>query len=67
MGGRPGRSTETALELLTEQIHTVWGVGNDKVASLLSIDVAGAFDTVSHQRLLHNLRKRRIPEYSALG
>lgn len=63
MGGRPGKSTETALELLTEQVHTVWGQGNNKVASLLSFDVAGAFDTVSHSRLLHNLRKHRIPNW----
>lgn len=25
MGARRGKSTETALELLTEQVHTVWG------------------------------------------
>ena len=63
MGARRGRSTESALELLTEQVHTVWGQGNDKVATLLSMDVAGAFDTVSHQRLIHNLRKRKIPKW----
>ena len=63
MGARRGRSTETALELLTEQIHTVWGQGNDKVATLLSMDVAGAYDTVSHRRLIHNLRKRKIPKW----
>jgi hypothetical protein len=63
MGARRGRSTETALELLTEQVHTVWGQGNDKVATLLSMDVAGAFDTVAHRRLTHNLRKRRIPQW----
>ena len=28
---------------------------------MLSLDAAGAFDNVSHIRLLHNLRKRRIP------
>ena len=65
MGARPGRGTETALELLTEQVHTVWNQGNDKVASLLSIDVSGAFDTVSHRRLIHNMRKRKIPEWIA--
>ena len=65
MGGCPRKSTETALELLTEQIHTVWGQELDKVATLLSIDVAGAFDTVSHKRLLHNSKKRRIPEWMA--
>lgn len=62
MGGRRGRSTETALELLKEQVHAVWGQGQDKVASLLSINVAGAFDTGPHKRLIHNLRKRHIPE-----
>ena len=63
MGARRNRFTETALELLTEQIHTVWGQGIDKVATLLSMDVAGAFPTVSHSRLYHNLRKRKIPEW----
>ena len=62
MGARRGKSTETALELLTEQIHIVWGQGQDKVATLLSMDVASAFDTVSHQRLIHNLRRRKIPQ-----
>ena len=65
MGARRGKSTESALELLTEQIHTVWGQGTDKIATLLSIDVSGAFDTVSHPRLLHNLRKRKIPQWIA--
>jgi ribonuclease HI len=32
------------------------------VASLLLLDVSGAFDNVSHQRLLHNLRKRKVDE-----
>ena len=63
MGARKGRSTESALELLTEQVHTIWGQGKDKVATLLSMDVAGVFDTVSHQRLTHNLRKRKIPKW----
>lgn len=63
MGARRGKSTETALELLTEQIHTIWGQGQGKVATLLSMDVAGAFDTVSYQRLIHNLRRRKIPQW----
>ena len=32
------------------------------MASLLLLDVSGAFDNVSHQRLLHNLRSRRVDE-----
>ena len=62
MGARRGRGTDTALQLLTEQIHTIWGQNNDKVASLLSLDIAGAFDHVSHIRLIHNMRKRKIPQ-----
>ena len=65
MGARKGRSVETALETITDAVHTVWSCGGSKrstVASLLSLDVAGAFDNVSHERLLHNLRERRVPE-----
>ncbi|KAI7197882.1 hypothetical protein KC316_g4011 [Hortaea werneckii] len=32
------------------------------MASLLLLDVSGAFDNVSHQRLLHNLRSRKVDE-----
>lgn len=60
MGARRGKY---ALEILTEQVHSVWGQGRDKVAILLSMDVPGAFDSVSHQRLIHDLRKRKIPEW----
>jgi hypothetical protein len=60
MGNRTNRSTETALELLVEQIHTVWKASN-QVASVLSLDIAGAFDTVNHVRLLDNLRQKRVP------
>lgn len=65
-GARRSRSVETALEAITESVHTVWGCGRGcgkgYVASLLSLDVAGAFENVSHQRLLHNLREQRVPE-----
>jgi retron-type reverse transcriptase len=60
MGNRTNRSTETALELLVEQIHTVWKTRN-QVASVLSLDIARAFDTVNHLRLLDNLRKKGVP------
>ena len=62
-GARRDKSTETALELLTEQVYIVWKQGNNKVAILLSMNVAGAFDTVSHQRLIYNLQRRKIPEW----
>ena len=58
IGGRRMASTEHAIHLLLERIHNAWK--QNQVASLLLLDVSGAFDNVSHPRLLHNLRKRRI-------
>ncbi len=59
---RRKRSTETALETIVNTVYTVWDCGKDKVASLLSLDIAGAFNNISHYRLLHNLRQKRIPK-----
>jgi len=61
IGGRKGRSCDHALHLLMEQIHASWRDGN-RVATLLTLDLSGAFDNVNQERLLHNLRKRRVPE-----
>ena len=63
MGGRKHRSTEHALHAVTAKIYDRWNQGrNGQVASLLLLDVSGAFDNVAHKRLLHNLRKRRVDE-----
>lgn len=62
MRGRPGKSTEFALKLQTEQVYTVWSQGKNNIAFLLSFDVAGAFDNVFHEHLIHNLRKCRVQE-----
>jgi hypothetical protein len=62
MGARKQRSVDTALQLLLEKIYTIWAGNKPRVATLLSLDVASAFDRVSHTRLEHNLRKRRIPK-----
>ena len=58
-GGRPGRTTEDAMMLLTENIHAAWKEG--RIFSAVFMDVAGAFNNVHHQRLIHNLKKRKIP------
>ena len=61
MGGRKGVSTDHALHWLLEKINVEQkGKAERRVVSILSLDVSGAFDNVSHPRLLHNLRKRRI-------
>jgi hypothetical protein len=57
MGARAERSTGTALELLTSMVQTVWKEGKDQVASLLSLDISGAFPTVNHARLVATVRK----------
>ena len=62
-GAQPGRSTLTALELLVEQIRAVWSTHQRLVATLLSLDISGAFDNVSHKRLIHNLRNTGIPDW----
>jgi hypothetical protein len=59
MGARAGRSTKTALELLTRQIHTIWG-SKRHVATLLSVDISGAFDIVNPMQLLDILRKKQL-------
>lgn len=61
IGGRKLAGVEGAIHLLTERISASFGSKHHPVASLLMLDVSGAFDNVSHQRLLHNLRKRRVP------
>ncbi len=59
-GGRPGRTTTDALHYLTHRIKKAWRKG--KVASVLFLDVEGAFPNAVTNRLTHNLRKRRIPD-----
>jgi len=58
-GGRPGRTTEDAMIILSESIYQAWKKGN--VFSAILMDVAGAFNNVHHKRLIHNMHKRRIP------
>ena len=60
---RPERSAETAIQMITEQVQAIWGrPGPQQVATLLSLNISRVFNHVSHKRLLHNLRKQRIPE-----
>jgi ribonuclease HI len=59
LGGRRGISTDHAIHIIIDRIKLAWGKGSP-VVSLLLLDVSGAYDNVSHARLLHNLRKRRL-------
>lgn len=57
-GARRARSTEHALHYIVERIYSSWN--KKKIASVLLLDVTGAFDNVSKDRLLHNLRTKQI-------
>jgi hypothetical protein len=60
MNERKNRSCETILKLLTKQIHTIWNMNKNKITTLLNMNVIEAYNHVSRERLLHNLKKRRI-------
>ena len=58
-GGRPGRTTTDAIHYMVHKIKLAWA--DNKVASVLFLDVEGAFPNAVTQKLIHNLKKRRIP------
>ena len=56
---RKGRSTESALFLLTSQVEKVWKKGI--VTSLLSLDISEAYDRVVPKILQQILERKEIP------
>ena len=59
MGNRKERSTELAIWVVTDAVFTAWA--NKAVASLLQLDIKGAFDTVNYIRLLDILQEKGFP------
>jgi hypothetical protein len=60
---RKKRSIETTLKLFIEQIHIVWEQKTNRVITLLSLNVANVFDTMSHVKLIHDMKKRKISRW----
>ncbi|KAJ5953702.1 hypothetical protein N7454_000598 [Penicillium verhagenii] len=58
LGGRKGISVDHAIQLILDRVHRAWGAG--KKVSMLLLDVSGAYDNVSHERLLYNIKKLRL-------
>jgi hypothetical protein len=59
---RAGRSIEIVLQLIIKQIHIIWSLLKpQKVAILLNINIFDAFDNVLYEKLIYNLRKKRVP------
>jgi len=61
MGNREHRSTELAVRLVVAQAYEAQR--QKATASLLQLDIAGAFDTVNHTRLLATLREQGFPQW----
>ena len=57
------KKIETTLKMLTKEIHAIWKQDRDKVITIMSVNVVEAYDHVSHVRLLHNLKKRKISNW----
>jgi hypothetical protein len=53
---------DTTLDFLLRQVHAS-GQNKDGVATLLSLDMIGAFDRVVPAQLQHNMRERKIPKW----
>ena len=64
MGNRAHRSTELAIRLVVAQAQEAWR--QKATASLLQLDISGAFDTVNHIRLLATLREMGYPRWLVL-
>ena len=64
MGAHQGCSTESAVAMLLAQIQTVWEEP-DAVATVLSMDISGAFDCVCKERLYTILKQCGIPQHLA--
>ncbi len=51
------------LNLLVDQIHTVWDCKIKYVTFMLSLNIVEAFNQVLHVRLLHTLKMKRTSDY----
>lgn len=58
-GGRPGRCTTDAMHLVTQRVKDAWRQGN--VASALFLDIQAAFPNTVIDRLIHNMKARKVP------
>jgi hypothetical protein len=57
-----GRSVNYILYTIIEKIYKAWNSPELQIASLLLLDISRAFNNISHAKLLHNFRKRKIDE-----
>ena len=58
-GGRPARMTTDSMLLMMHTIKEAWR--KCKVASVLFLDVQGAFPNMVKEVLIHNMRTQGVP------
>jgi hypothetical protein len=63
MNERRERTCETTLKFFTKQIHIVWNMNKNKMTILLNLNVIDAYDYLSKEKSIHNLRKKRISNW----
>jgi Reverse transcriptase (RNA-dependent DNA polymerase) len=59
-GTRPGHTTTDSIHMLMKTMKDAWCKG--QVTSTQFLDVKGAFPSIDINRLIHNMRKRGIPQ-----
>ena len=60
MKTRREKFIEIAFEIIVNVIHTIWDCEKNNVINLIFLNVMKAFDNVSHQKLIYNLRIKRV-------
>jgi Reverse transcriptase (RNA-dependent DNA polymerase) len=63
MGARKERLIMSAIGLLTSCVQTTWRARPGSVVLMLSLNLAGAFDNVPHDKLLEILRRKGLSEW----
>jgi hypothetical protein len=60
---RKNRLIKTILKFFIEQIHIIWEQKINRVITLLNLNVANVFNTMSHVRLIHDMKKRKFSRW----
>ena len=63
MGARKGPSSILALELLTSSVQAAWDANPDCIVSMLGLDIKGAFDNISKERLFWVLEREGFHDW----
>ena len=60
MGARKKQLTLLAISLITSSVQAAWQAQSGYVVSILNLDISGAFNYISYERLLWILKKKGL-------